>query len=106
DAFLFHRIAVSDSDRPPVGRIVFTKGVEVHRDAERGSDLVLTTIATADRSPVVVEDVHPGLERLLDLPGNADLLLVLLQQGEDSDLDRRHPRHKAEHRADVFLALL
>ena len=36
DAFLFHGVAVADGHRVFEGRIVFSEGFEVHRDAEGG----------------------------------------------------------------------
>ena len=47
DAFLFHGVAVADGHRVFEGRIVFSEGFEVHRDAEGGAHFILAAVAAA-----------------------------------------------------------
>ena len=52
DALLGHGVTLTD------GHSVVLEGVEVHGDAQRGADLVLTTVTTTDGTGLVVVD-HP-----------------------------------------------
>ena len=56
DAVLLHRIAVTDGD------FLVVQAIEVERDAERSSDLVLAAIALTDALAVVVSDVEIARE--------------------------------------------
>ena len=65
----------------------------------------MAAVAAAECSTVVVEDIHPRLQCLLDLPTEADLLVVFLEQWENPDFHRGHAWDEAQHGADVGLAL-
>ena len=77
---------------------------EVDGDTEGGADFVLTTVAAADGSGFVVENVHEGLQESLHFPGLGDELGLVLQEGKDGGLDGRDVWVEAHHGADVGLA--
>ena len=58
---LIHAVAVADGDLAVLERL------EVHRDAERGADLVLATVELADVAARVVRD-HPPLPQIFVHP--------------------------------------
>src|SRR5437588_9942577 len=58
DPFLLHRIAFAQGHRVAQRRVFFAERFEVDGDAERRSRFVLAPIAPADRTGLVVENVH------------------------------------------------
>ena len=77
-------------------------GVEVHGDAVRSADLVLTAVTLADGTGVVVIDHEVLAQLVADLHG---LLAQLLAQGQDGALIRSQSRMQTQHGADILLAL-
>ena len=89
-----------------VGRgVLITHGVEVQRDAERSADLVLTAIALADGSGLVVVHHEVLGQLVVQLHGRAGENL-LLAQGQDGRLERRQRGVEVHDHADVVLAVL
>ena len=63
DAFLFHGVAVADGHRVFEGRIVFSEGFEVHRDAEGGAHFILAAVGIT--LSTVFQAIGKGLFSLL-----------------------------------------
>ena len=58
DAFLLHRIAITQRYRLEERRISFTQRLEVDRDPKRRTDFVLAAVSPADCAAFVVEHCH------------------------------------------------
>lgn len=84
DAALFGGVAVAQGE----GLAFLFDGVEVDGDAPGGADLVLATVATADGSALVPEDVVATLQFLVELFGNFHELGLIFDKWEDGDLVR------------------
>ena len=81
------------------------EGVEVHGDAQRGADLVLTTVTTTDGTGLVVVD-HPFIEA--QVVGQVlchGLQFGLLAQRQHRGLDRGQTRVEPQHGALVHATL-
>src|SRR5207244_3394731 len=89
DADLLERVAVAQRDRAVLERLV----VDGH--APRGADLVLTSVAAADRAALVVLGWHPLAEVLIDLARDLGLA-VLRDERQHRYLHRRDLRVEAE----------
>ncbi|OEI70008.1 putative transcriptional regulator [Curtobacterium sp. ER1/6] len=98
DALLRHRVAL------PHGHGLVLERVEVHRDAERRADLVVATVATADRTGVVEVDV-PVPAQVVGEPAGHRRELLVPGQRQDGGLDRRQAGVEPEDRALVDAAL-
>jgi hypothetical protein len=53
DANLLHGIAVTDGDTVIGGSVLIAHGLEVHSDAQRCADFVLTAVTLTDRTGIV-----------------------------------------------------
>lgn len=61
-ALLLHRIAVAEGDGALVFGAVFSDGIKIDRDAERGADFVLATVAATDGAGFIVIHTHGAAE--------------------------------------------
>ena len=95
---LGHRVALADGDR------LVVQGVEVDGDAVRRADLVLATVAAADRLGVVEVGVPAARGARPRDPAPSAKRLVAGQR-QHRDLDRRQPRVEPQHGALVHPAL-
>src|SRR5688500_11117406 len=95
---LRHRVALADGD----GLVV--EGLEVHRDAEWGTDLVLPTVALADCGSVVEVDVPVAAELGGEVARSRRQLFVAGQR-QHGHFDRCQARIESQDRALVDAAL-
>ncbi|SHW77823.1 Uncharacterised protein [Mycobacteroides abscessus subsp. abscessus] len=98
NTLLGHLVAVANGDG-----VVFER-VEIDCDAERGTDLVLSTIPPAD-CPGVIEVDIPALAQLGGQRLGPRAQVGIARQRQYRDLDRGQPRIQPQHRTGVHAAL-
>ena len=101
---LLHGISLTDGHGILQFCSFFTESFEVDSDAEGSSDFVLTTITASNCSAIVVLNVHPLLEFLLNFFADPDLFFVFLEEGEDCDFDGSDFGRKAHYGTNIGLA--
>ena len=79
----------------PQGHRSILHGLVIDRHAERRANLVLTTVATTNRTRLVVLGHHIRPQACMDFAGFLRLT-QLAQQRQDRDLDRRQTRMQAQ----------
>ncbi len=105
DAFLLHRVAMTQRHGVRFFRSVFAYGIEIDSHAERCARLVLAAVATADGSGLVVRDSHVRAQLGDHFLRLRHQLWLVLEQREDADLDRGHARVETQHGAHLALAV-
>src|SRR6266705_6179700 len=77
DARLFHRIAFAQGHGVTPARIFLAECFEINRHAERRSNFILTPISATDRPRLVVKNKHLRSEKIDNLFGLRDQLLLV-----------------------------
>ena len=100
---LLHGVTVADSDAVVSGSVLVAHGLEVHGDAQGGTDLILTAVTLADGTGIIEVNHEVLLQLMVDL---LSLGAQLLGKGQNSSLEGCQSGMQMQDGTDVGIALL
>src|SRR5262245_5067225 len=78
NAFLFHRIAITQRDCITQRGILLPKRFKINGDSERGANFILTAIPAADSAALIIENGHVWSQKTDNLFGFRNQLRIVL----------------------------